>query len=190
MTLVGLLCVLGAIVLLAAGLAQGDWNLVRVSIAASALGGVAVVVAALQRDRALRRSDLAAGRSGGLPIASQAPSEAPGEVFQAEDSLEDRPEDSPEDSIETGEGLDPVDEPVQEDVDIADVLTVLDLVVPVFVVDLRPRYHLKGCEHLHGRESIPIPVNEARKDGFTPCGLCRPDAALASAARRTRSFYG
>ncbi|CAN5405538.1 hypothetical protein BH24ACT9_BH24ACT9_06790 [soil metagenome] len=182
MTLVGLLCVLGAIVLLAAGLAQGDWNLVRVSIAASALGGVAVVVAALQRDRALRRSDLAADRSGGLPIASEAPSEAPEEVFQ--------PEGSPEDSIETGEGLDPVDEPAQEDVDIADVLTVLDLVVPVFVVDLRPRYHLEGCEHLHILESIPIPVNEARKDGFTPCGLCRPDAALASAARRTRSYYG
>lgn len=182
MTLVGLLCVLGAIFLLAAGLAQGNWNLVRISIAASALGGVAVVVAALQRDRALRRSDLAAGRSGGLPIASQAPSEAPGEVFQ--------PEDSPEDGPETGEGLNPVDEPVQEDVDIADVLTVLDLVVPVFVVDLRPRYHLKGCEHLHSREGIPIPVNEARKDGFTPCGLCRPDAALASAARRTRSYYG
>lgn len=65
----------------------------------------------------------------------------------------------------------------------ADVLSVIDLDVEVLVVDLRPRYHLKSCEHLRGRHIIGIPVNQARLDGFTPCSLCPPDATLATAAR-------
>lgn len=82
---------------------------------------------------------------------------------------------------------DPADEPPEEDVDMADLLVIIDLTDEVLVVDLRPRYHLSGCTHLQGREAIPLPVNEAREDGFTPCALCQPDAALAGAVRQARS---
>ena len=52
----------------------------------------------------------------------------------------------------------------------------------VYVVDGRPRYHLRGCVHLLGRESEPLPVSEAVELGFTPCGVCEPDSR--SAGRR------
>ncbi len=57
MVLVGFGCVLGAIGLLVAGLAQADSGFLSASIAASALGGIAVGIAAMQRGRA---ADLAA----------------------------------------------------------------------------------------------------------------------------------
>jgi hypothetical protein len=69
----------------------------------------------------------------------------------------------------------------------ADLLLIIDLSDEVHVVDLRPRYHMAVCGHLAGRDAIPLPVNEAREDGFTPCGLCRPDATLAGRVRRPRS---
>jgi hypothetical protein len=56
----------------------------------------------------------------------------------------------------------------------------------VLVVDEHPRYHVAGCRHLVGRETIPIPLDEARTDGFTPCGTCRPDATLAERVRARR----
>ena len=55
--------------------------------------------------------------------------------------------------------------------------------VEVLVVDEHPRYHLAGCAHLAGRTAIPLPLDEARTDGFTPCGVCRPDATLADRVR-------
>jgi len=51
------------------------------------------------------------------------------------------------------------------------------------VVDGRPRYHLAGCRHLTGRETVPLPISEARETGFTPCAWCRPDSRLAQTAR-------
>ena len=50
----------------------------------------------------------------------------------------------------------------------------------VLVIDGRPRYHIRGCVHLLGRESEPLPVSEAIELGFTPCGVCEPNTALAS----------
>lgn len=52
----------------------------------------------------------------------------------------------------------------------------------VFVIDGRPRYHVAGCVHLLGRDSEPLPAAEAVELGFTPCGLCEPDSALAADA--------
>lgn len=280
MILVGFLCVISAVGLLVAGLAQGNSALVWASIATSALGGVVVVIAAIRRDRAALRGRADAASSVAEPLATVGSqgsveetvfSSPPGrswtasgaassppvadpsaagvthaldvgltqgratlgadgpdsvsaedgyrvdreddstdefvlrdaasglgrrdvlarvdtfdETLEAADAAEEA--DAPEGTDPTG-ALPPEDEPAEEEVDLADVLTVIDLVVPVLVVDLRPRYHLEGCGHLKGREAVPLPVKEAREDGFTPCGLCRPDSALATAARRTRSFY-
>lgn len=53
----------------------------------------------------------------------------------------------------------------------------------VSVVPGRPRYHTAGCRFLAGRPDVQaIPVEDARGEGYTACGVCKPDAALAAAA--------
>ena len=78
-------------------------------------------------------------------------------------------------------------EPPVEEVEVTDLLLVLDLTDEVLVVDEHPRYHLAGCPHLAGTESIPLPMVEARTDGFTPCGTCTPDRTLAERERSRRA---
>jgi hypothetical protein len=84
-----------------------------------------------------------------------------------------------------GPGVVPDDlpDPPVEDVEVTDLLLVVDLKDEVLVVDEHPRYHLAGCAHLTGRTTIPLPVDEARSDGFTPCAVCEPDRNLADRAR-------
>lgn len=77
-------------------------------------------------------------------------------------------------------------DPPVEQVEVTDLLLVVDLTDEVLVVDEHPRYHLPGCRHLAGRTTIPIPLDEARTDGFTPCALCAPDRTLAQRARERR----
>jgi hypothetical protein len=48
--------------------------------------------------------------------------------------------------------------------------------VTVLVVSGRPRYHLEGCRVLRGKEPQPLDRDDARTHGFSPCGVCRPDA--------------
>lgn len=76
----------------------------------------------------------------------------------------------------------PGDPPVEE-VEVTDLLLVVDLKDEVLVVDEHPRYHVPGCAWLGGRTTVPIPLDEARTDGFTPCGVCQPDATLADRVR-------
>ena len=97
---------------------------------------------------------------------------------------------------EPAPGTAPAEQPVQvpqdlpdpevEDVEVTDLLLVVDLKDEVLVVDEHPRYHLAECSHLPGRTTIPMPVDEARGDGFTPCAACEPDRNLASRARARR----
>ncbi len=79
---------------------------------------------------------------------------------------------------------DPPDEPSAQIVSPANAARVAMLSTDVLVVDGRPRYHVPGCVHLHGRETEPLPVGEAVELGFTPCALCEPDSALLADARR------
>ena len=53
--------------------------------------------------------------------------------------------------------------------------------VTVLVVSGRPRYHLEGCRVLRGKEPQPLERDDARMHGFTPCGVCKPDADEAAA---------
>ena len=50
----------------------------------------------------------------------------------------------------------------------------------VLVVAGRPRYHVEGCRYLVGKDADTVDVNDAREDGFTACGVCRPDESLAA----------
>ncbi|TFV61319.1 hypothetical protein E4P41_09910 [Geodermatophilus sp. DF01-2] len=85
----------------------------------------------------------------------------------------------------------PAGEPAEEDVEVTDLLLVVDLHDEVVVVDEHPRYHLDGCPYLAGRTAVPLPMSEARIDGFTPCATCRPVRHLAEVERsRRRSARG
>ncbi|MGY1747922.1 hypothetical protein [Modestobacter sp. SYSU DS0511] len=77
-------------------------------------------------------------------------------------------------------------EPPPEDVEFSDLLLIMDLTDEVLVVDERPRYHVAGCPRLAGVATIPIPMLQARTDGFTPCGVCTPDRAMAQRERARR----
>jgi hypothetical protein len=79
------------------------------------------------------------------------------------------------------------DDPPIEEVEVTDLLMVVDLKDEVLVVDEHPRYHLAGCVYLTGRTTIPVPLDEARTDGFTPCAVCTPDRALAQRARERKA---
>jgi hypothetical protein len=56
----------------------------------------------------------------------------------------------------------------------------------VFVVQGRPRYHVQGCSYLSGGNVELVDVVDAREEGFSPCGNCRPDASLAADAELRR----
>jgi hypothetical protein len=83
--------------------------------------------------------------------------------------------------------LGPDGEPPVEEVEVNDLLLVLDLTDEVLVVDEHPRYHLAGCPHLTDVATIPLPMDEARADGFTPCSTCAPDRTLAGRERARRA---
>lgn len=53
----------------------------------------------------------------------------------------------------------------------------------VSVVPGRPRYHTAGCRFLAGRPDVQtIALDMAQGEGYTACGVCKPDQALAAAA--------
>ncbi|MDT0276889.1 hypothetical protein [Blastococcus goldschmidtiae] len=93
-------------------------------------------------------------------------------------------------SLSAGTTAGTTGEPPVEEVEVTDLLLVVDLRDEVLVVDEHPRYHVAGCRHLTGQETIPLPVDEAKTDGFTPCGSCRPDATLADRVRARRGSAG
>jgi hypothetical protein len=71
-----------------------------------------------------------------------------------------------------------IEEPDEEIVTASDVERIAGLTNEVLVVDGRPRFHVDGCLHLFGLAPEPLPALEAVELGFTPCGQCRPAAAL------------
>jgi hypothetical protein len=122
-------------------------------------------------------SGAAAGGStaAGVPAQSAAPAQLPAQP-PAEPAV-------PAAQVPVG----PDGEPPVEEVEVTDLLLVVDLTDEVLVLDEHPRYHLTGCPHLTGQAPIPLPLDEARSDGFTPCGTCRPDRQLADRARARRN---
>jgi hypothetical protein len=80
-----------------------------------------------------------------------------------------------------------LDDPPVEEVEVTDLLLVVDVTDEVLVIDEHPRYHLAGCRYLAGRTPIPLPLDEAKSDGFTPCAACEPDRNLAERVRAQRS---
>ncbi len=89
-----------------------------------------------------------------------------------------------EDEDDFDDDDDPEDEPPAQQTSAADAARIAAMSAEVFVIDGRPRYHLRGCVHMLGRDSEPLPVGEAIELGFSPCSVCEPDSSLLAAARR------
>jgi hypothetical protein len=145
---------------------------------AEALPAAAVVAAASAPARSTPSAPATASMppavaTASMPSAADASAAAAGDVPPATPPAEMPPASAPP---EDGE-------PPVEEVEVTDLLLVVDLTDEVLVVDEHPRYHLPGCRWLAGRETIPLPLDEARTDGFTPCGACAPDRNLAERER-------
>jgi hypothetical protein len=182
-----LLCVLAAFALLVVALVSTETVWAWGSVALSVVGAVVLLLDWQRRRRADARpstSEVAAAEptvDGGDDDSDADPQEdegGPGES-QATGDL-----DSPATGgVRIGTNRDDQQEPAEEDTDAADALVVSELTDEVLVLDERPRYHLAACGWVGERPTIPLPVNEARQLGFTPCAVCTPDAKLAASAR-------
>jgi hypothetical protein len=155
-----------------AGILTGVTALYWACVAACVVAAVLLVLARRQLDAAARAEAAAGPVTAASPVT---PGGAPAEVVPAgatPASVAAEPEH--------------LAEPPVEDVEVTDLLMVVDLTDEVLVIDEHPRYHLAGCVHLTGRTTIPLPLDEARTDGFTPCAVCAPDRHLAQRARERK----
>ncbi|HEX2074561.1 MAG TPA: hypothetical protein VHF92_12320 [Geodermatophilus sp.] len=189
----GLLVLLG-LGLFVGGVATGSTALYWACVAACAGAAVLLVAVRLRpRPTAASPADRAPAEApasepaAGMPAAVEPPvAEAPvGEPA----APAHRPDDPPRAPAPPAADAGPVGDgdPPEEDVEMTDLLLVVDLREEVLVVDEHPRYHLAGCRYLTGRTTIPLPLAEARADGFTPCGACAPDRHLADAERARKA---
>ena len=150
--------VLVALVLLIIGVVGPDLSFVYASIAVSLVSLVFLVVGILQR----RGESTPAGES-----AAPAP-----QVTPADDVTAVVP------SQEARASMRPA---VQEPPAAATAAADLETGGTVLVVEGRPRYHVEGCRYLSGKSAEAVDVLDAREEGFSPCGVCKPDDALAAA---------
>jgi hypothetical protein len=169
------LLVLLGLGLFVAGILTGVTTLYWACVAACAIAAVLLIAARRQLGTVPRP----AAASTETPTVERGPADGPGEV--AGTALSDDGS-----AVRGAAAPDERPDPPVEEVEVTDLLLVVDLTDEVLVVDEHPRYHLAGCVHLTGRETIPVPLDEARTDGFTPCAACSPDRTLAERVRARR----
>ena len=46
--------------------------------------------------------------------------------------------------------------------------------ITVYVTEGNKDFHRSGCGLLYGRQISGIPLGQAYKEGYTPCGYCKP----------------
>ena len=200
--------VLVALVLLLIGLANPGLGFLYASIAVSAVAIGALVIGLLQGRAALRKDETTPGslfgpdpgaddepdveptgeRDGavapaGATGASVAAATGAGPARPADERPASLPGDERPDveplPVPVGGDAEPPVEPAEPlPVDVAQVQAAVGAVV--LVVPGRPRYHLAGCRYLAGREAEERSPVDAQERGFTPCGVCRPDARLVA----------
>lgn len=208
MILLSLLLVPAAVVLLVWGLAAPSQVLVWGSIAATLGAAGALLVSVLSRRGQVAVEITAALPA--LPPTVEAPDPAPdlstlagpvtpradplppaGAFPRAEPSARAHPAEPAEGAppaarAEPAPPADPPDEPPPEDVPVSTALRAAQLSDEVLVVDGRPRYHLTGCPALGVRTAVRLALSTARRSGFTPCSVCRPDSVLLARSRGAR----
>ncbi len=190
MNVAGPLLILAAAALLVLGLADGSDLLLLGSVGVSLLAAVALVTLARQPagEAAIAASDGGGSDTGvaeetGVSEYGVAEFGAVGEKTAAGGDFAAGAETTVDDTAaQDGEDDDLPDEPSAQCVAPAEATRLALMFREVLVVDGRPRYHLTGCDHLVGRQTVPLPVCEAVEFGFSPCGLCEPATVLLAAA--------
>lgn len=183
MIVVSATCFLVALVLLALGFFfDSGLALIYASIAVSVLSFACLGIGNRRRRERSGRSDDALGEgelvptqaavagpvlADPTPVRPAGPPSAAGLLDEHDRANDDRADDGP---VEDDDDL------LEEDEDLFEGDEVGGLVL---VVPGRPRYHVEGCRYLAGQGVAELDVIEAREEGFLPCGVCRPDAALA-----------
>ncbi|MFF5987512.1 hypothetical protein [Prauserella flavalba] len=179
-----LILVLAALGLVVTALITANSLWAWISIGLSVLAGLLLVVDWLRRRAAARAQSPADAEPDGA-------GDGDGDTAGDEDTGQDAA-DEPAGEAQTallpasGELKTVAGDPAEEQTDAADLLVVSALESEVLVVDEYPRYHVGGCTWLESKDTIPLPVKEARDLGFTPCALCTPDATLAAEHRERR----
>ena len=180
----GALLVLLGLGLFVAGILTGMTALYWACVAACVVAAVLLVLTRRQMGTAARAEVVADPATPVIPAsAGGGPARAGDEPGSAEAAVVPAGATAASVAAEPQQLADP---PV-EDVEVTDLLLVVDLRDEVLVIDEHPRYHLAGCMYLRGRTTIPLPLDEARTDGFTPCAVCAPDRTLAQRARERRA---
>jgi hypothetical protein len=141
-----------AFVLLIAGLVSDGLGLVYASIAVSLVSAIFLGVGAFQRR--------------GEDVAPRAAEPAPTSGFAAE-------------PVRVGAFAD--DEPAEESTVRIAAANGAASSGTVYVVPGRPRYHVEDCRYLTGKDGEPRSLAEARNEGYTACGICRPDENVGAA---------
>ena len=156
-----------ALVLLVIGLVSPDLAFVYASIGVSLASFAFLVVGIFQR----RRQDSAGAGTAGVP-GGAAVKAGLGAAVRAGDRARGREDDS--ESVTT---LPPVYQPSPAGAAAGS--------GSVLVVAGRPRYHVEGCRYLTGKDADTVAVGKAREEGFTACGVCKPDENLMAASATT-----
>ncbi len=158
--------VLVALVLLVVGVVGPDLAFVYASIAVSLVSLVFLVVGILQR------------RGDPLTDAEGVDTPEPGIEDDPAEGLTVRPSSVRRAAPVVADDVEPLA------ADVAPAADPFDSEPPpggdVLVVEGRPRYHVVGCRYLSGKTPEAVAVGQARVEGFTPCGVCKPDVALAA----------
>ena len=151
--------VLVALVLLIIGVVGPDLTFVYASIAVSLVSLVFLVIGILQR------------RGETAPAAASTPATEPARDEDPADSVTAViPAQGPRGGSRKVVEEAPVAETADEELDSGGI---------VLVVEGRPRYHVDGCRYLSGKDAEEVDVLDARDEGFTPCGVCKPDENLS-----------
>lgn len=175
--------VVAAFGLLIAALATANTLWAWVSVGVSIVAAVLLVLDWLAGRRKVAAT-VAAPAHDTVAAPDDEPDAAPTDHVGAVPAVDTEPADELDDEPVDVPAADP--EPAEEATDASDLLVISDLDGEVRVVDEHPRYHLARCSWLAGKSTIPLPISEARQLGFTPCGRCGPDAALAAEHRAGR----
>jgi len=170
--------VLVALVLLVIGVVSPELNYVYASIVVSLASGIFLLVGILQRRRTGTPAETAPAAEGSKPGGAADGDVAPvTAVLPAGSSRSARRQEPAPGSV----AIAPT-EPEASEADEADELPEDDdLAGYVLVVPGRPRYHVDGCRYVSGKDVEELDVRDARDEGFTACGVCRPDEALEDA---------
>ena len=167
--------VLVALVLLVIGVVSPELNYVYASIVVSLASGIFLLVGILQRRRTGAPAETAPAAQGSKPGGAADGDVAPvTAVLPAGSSRSPRRQEPAPGSvaIAPAEPEAPEADELPEDDDLAGY---------VLVVPGRPRYHVDGCRYVSGKDVEELDVRDARDEGFTACGVCRPDEALEDA---------